>query len=135
VFPQPGANAGVSLEGGLFLARRHVPQVDHPFPTARGQHLAVRAKGHAPHLARVALEGRLLLARRHVPHLDAMVSAPRGQRLAVLAKGHGGHLICVPLEGVRSLLAGQRRRCHQRQPGHTQPHHHPPHSARIRLHR
>ena len=66
----------VSLEGGLFLARRHVPQLDRLVLAPRGQRLAVRAVRHGVHPVRVSLEGGLFLARRHVPQLDRLVLAP-----------------------------------------------------------
>src|SRR5262249_29739372 len=82
------------------------------------------------------LEGGLLLAHLHVPQLDRVVPPARGQRLAVRAVRHGPHPIRVSLEGgpQLGLLGGQRRQQHP-QAGHAQAHHHPLHSAPIRLHR
>src|SRR5262249_6982139 len=60
--------------------------------------LAVGAKGHAGHSARVPLEGEELLALVCIPHLHRLVPTAAEEAFAVGAEGHAAHNARVPPE-------------------------------------
>src|SRR5262249_20608230 len=93
------------VEGGSFLGRGHVPELDRAF-AGRDQRLAVRGEDHALDVVGM-LQGGNLLAARYVPEPRRVVMTPRGQCLTIRCERNGVHGGRVsPQRGY--LLAGSQ---------------------------
>src|SRR5262249_36345506 len=87
---------GKASEREGLLACPHVPDLDNPVPTGRGQALTIRAEAHATHRPGMQLED--LAVRTHVPNADPRAGPTEGQASAVGTEAYSANDAGVSLE-------------------------------------